>query len=224
MLDWIRHRKGEKRNRHIGRIRVLVLLFGCCGAMSCGIKSDQRDVPDMTEIRGDPIEGPTHTTKLAEASPRAEVTPNVEWWENTRAGEAVMVSFEQLASFEYTMPEPQVDGPLDEPVEGGHIPEPIQALNGRLVGLQGFMLPTRLEGGLTTEFLLMRDQSMCCFGVIPQINEWVAVIMQGRGVRPLMDQAVTVFGRLHVGESYENGVLVGIYRMDGEDLAGPLDL
>jgi hypothetical protein len=48
--------------------------------------------------------------------------------------------------------------------------------------------------------------------------------MSGRGVRPLMDQPVTVFGTMHVGETYENGVLVGIYRMNGEEMAGPLDL
>jgi hypothetical protein len=39
-----------------------------------------------------------------------------------------------------------------------------------------------------------------------------------------MDQAVTLYGKLHVGEIRENGYLVGIYQMDGEKLAGPLDL
>jgi hypothetical protein len=223
MIDWIRHRKDEKRARRIVNIHLMVLLFAFCGA-SCGIKSEQLDAPDMTEIRGDPIEGPTGTNDLTEATPSIEVPQDEEWWEETGAGETVMVSFDQLASFEYAISEPQDDASQEEPVKDEQIPDSIQALDGRLVGLKGFMLPTRLEGGLTTEFLLMRDQSMCCFGVIPQINEWVAVIMEGRGVRPLMDQAVTVFGRLHVGASYENGVLVGIYQMDGEDLAGPLDL
>jgi hypothetical protein len=35
---------------------------------------------------------------------------------------------------------------------------------------------------------------------------------------------VTVFGVLRVGEVFEHGVLAGIYRLDGVELAGPLDL
>ena len=38
------------------------------------------------------------------------------------------------------------------------------------------------------------------------------------------DQAVTLHGRLHVGEVRENGYLVGIYTMDGDKITGPLDL
>jgi hypothetical protein len=183
--------------------------------------------PDMTEIRGDPIEGPAVVEKGAGEPVNAEeleAAPEVEWLAEAGANEPVMVSFDQLASFDYGLPERPVEG-LGQ-MGGGEdrIPASIRALDGRWVGVKGFMLPTRLEGGLTTEFLLMRDQSMCCFGVIPQINEWVEVIMEGRGVRPLMDQPVTVFGRMRVGATYENGVLVGIYRMAGEDLAGPLDL
>ena len=50
------------------------------------------------------------------------------------------------------------------------------------------------------------------------------VKMTGKGVKPIMDQAVTLYGKLHVGEIRENGYLVGIYQMDGEKVAGPLDL
>jgi len=38
------------------------------------------------------------------------------------------------------------------------------------------------------------------------------------GVQPLMDVPVTIVGTLKVGESYENGYLVGIYQLDGEKL------
>lgn len=86
------------------------------------------------------------------------------------------------------------------------------------------MLPLKVEGGLITELLIMRDQSMCCYGTVPKINEWVSVKMTGKGVKPIMDQTVTLYGKLHVGEIRENGYLVGIYQMDGEKLTGPLDL
>ena len=53
-------------------------------------------------------------------------------------------------------------------------------------------------------------------------HEWVSVKMADKGVKPLMDQPVTLFGTLHVGEMRENGFLVGIYRMDGERLGEPV--
>jgi hypothetical protein len=39
-----------------------------------------------------------------------------------------------------------------------------------------------------------------------------------------MDSAVTMHGRLKVGEIYEGGYLVGIYALDGEEMRDALDL
>ena len=36
--------------------------------------------------------------------------------------------------------------------------------------IKGFMLPLKVEKGVVTELLIMRDQSMCCYGVTPKIN------------------------------------------------------
>ncbi len=142
-----------------------------------------------------------------------------------KPGDPMSVGFDKLASFQYTLP----DGPVDTNVvaatqASAQIPETIKALNNRLISLKGFMLPLKVEKGLVTELLIMRDQSMCCYGSVPKINEWVSVKMVGTGVKPVMDQAVTLFGKLKVGEMYENGYLVGIYALDGERMAGPLDL
>jgi hypothetical protein len=136
------------------------------------------------------------------------------------------VSFEKLASFKYDVP----DGPIEtngvQTVQASatQIPESIKELDEKFVSLKGFMLPLKVEKGLVTELLMMRDQSMCCYGTVPRINEWVSVKMVGGGVKPIMDQAVTLYGTLQVGEMYENGYLVGIYAMDGERMAGPLDM
>lgn len=146
------------------------------------------------------------------------------------ASGALIVGFDQLASFTYLMPE---DAPLpkdDEvPLSGiqppsDKIPKEIQALNDKTVALKGFMLPLKVEGGLVTELLIMRDQSMCCYGTVPKINEWVSVKMEGKGVKPVMDQAITMYGKLRVGEIHENGYLVGIYEMSGNKMADPLDM
>lgn len=136
------------------------------------------------------------------------------------------ISFERLASFDYEMPE---DLTSSLPGEGdgasNQIPDAIRELNDQAIALKGFMLPLKVEEGLVTEMLIMRDQSMCCYGTVPKINEWVSVRMdEGKGVKPVMDQAVTLFGKLKVGEIRENGYLVGIYEMDGDRMDGPTDL
>jgi len=100
------------------------------------------------------------------------------------------------------------------------IPESVKAYSTKRVSLRGFMLPLKVEGGLVTELLIMKDQSMCCYGTVPKIHEWVSVKMAGKGVKPVMDQPVSLQGTLHVGEMRENGYLTGIYQMDGDQL-GP---
>jgi hypothetical protein len=42
--------------------------------------------------------------------------------------------------------------------------------------------------------------------------------MNEKGVKPVMDQPVTMFGKLKVGEMRENGYLVGIYEMAGDKM------
>ncbi len=87
------------------------------------------------------------------------------------------------------------------------------------------MLPLKVEDGKITEFLVLRDQSACCFGAVPKINEWINVRMpKGKGVKPVMDVRITFFGVLKVGEVLESGYLVGIYEMDGHKLGSPAGL
>lgn len=150
--------------------------------------------------------------------------------ETIRSGDRdyLSIGFNQLAAFNFEMTDDLLEakGDPDELTEktNGQIPESIRKLNEQSVAVKGYMLPLKVVEGAVTEFLLMRDQSMCCFGTVPKINEWVSVKTIGKGVKPMMDEPVTIFGKLHVGEMRENGYLVGIYSMDGERLAGPLDL
>jgi hypothetical protein len=129
------------------------------------------------------------------------------------------LGFDKLGAFEYDTP--------DEIAQAGaggskknQIPGEILGLNGAKVALKGFMMPLTMVGGVATEFLIMRDQSACCYGVVPKMNYWADVRMP-KGVRPIMDRIVTVYGTLKVGEVMENGYLVAIYEMEGERLVGP---
>ena len=135
------------------------------------------------------------------------------------------VSFRTLAGFEFALTK-AIAGTNAEPVGAlakakGQIPKSVEALDGTKAVIQGFLLPVRMDDGLAVEFLLMRTQSMCCYGVPPKINEWISVHMTGRGVKAIMDRPIAVVGTLHIGPSQENGLLSGIYSMDGERVLGP---
>lgn len=133
-------------------------------------------------------------------------------------GGYVKLGFDRLASYPFTVPslEPAADGKLATGEE--QIPAGIKAYDGRKAVVTGFMLPVKMNGGLVKEFLLVKDPMMCCYGAVPNMNEWVVVRMKGDGVRPLMDVPVSLYGDLKIGAFFENGFLTGIYEMQGDRL------
>jgi hypothetical protein len=125
---------------------------------------------------------------------------------------AVTVGFDKLASFEFTPPESEAKAREAE----AQIPERIRAFHDRKVAVTGYMLPVKMDAGLVTEFLLVKDPMMCCYGVMPRVNEWVVVKMATKGVPPLMDVPITFEGTLSVGQIYEDGYLTGLYLLRAE--------
>jgi hypothetical protein len=194
----------------------------------CGLKSSS-EAPAV-EVRGQPIASASSrstvspsatsnavaTTTAANANPKPE-TRNVE-------PEFAPAGFDILSGYEIEISD-ELLGPVTNNLASvtakteALIPPKVKALDQKRVALKGFMLPLKVEGGLVTEMLIMKDQSMCCYGTVPKIHEWVSIKMVDKGVRPMMDQPVTLFGKLHVGEMRENGYLTGIYQMDGEKMA-----
>ena len=171
--------------------------------------------PVAAPARGEPIQAlkPVAPAAVEKSTPAAAEATN---------GAFATVGFDKLSAFKYDVPEDAGatnSAALKDPDQ--QIPAEVKAYNGRRVSLKGFMLPLKVEGGLVTELLIMRDQSMCCYGAVPKINEWVSVKMTSKGVKPVMDQAVTLQGTLKVGAIRENGYLVGIYQMDGERVNPP---
>jgi hypothetical protein len=135
------------------------------------------------------------------------------------------INFATLSGFDFALSKEIADGKADQAQivanATGQIPQSVQSLDGRKVLIQGFLLPVKMDEGLAVEFLLMRNQSMCCYGVPPKINEWITVQMTAKGVKPVMDQPIAVTGTLHVGPTQENGFLTGIYSLDGKRVIGP---
>ena len=129
------------------------------------------------------------------------------------------IGFDLLASYNFEVP----DGPSTNKTEtaDAQIPAKVKAFDKKKVSMTGFMLPLKVEGGTVTEFLLLKDQSMCCYGATPKITEWVSVKTGAKGFKSVMDQTITIQGTLHVGAMRENGYLIGIYSLDAEKLIGP---
>jgi hypothetical protein len=106
----------------------------------------------------------------------------------------------------------------------GEIPQTIKTLDNQQVAVKAFMLPLKQESGLATDFILLRNRMMCCYGMMPKVNEWIHMRMSGKGAKCIMDTPVTIRGKLHVEEYRENRTMLGIYRLDGEKLEAPGDL
>jgi len=129
------------------------------------------------------------------------------------------VGFDKLASFNFVAPGDGVapaDGKTPPKSGDEQIPERIKAFDKKKVAVTGFMLPVKMDNGLVKEFLLVKDPMMCCYGVMPKVNEWIVVKMTGAGVKPLMDLPISFEGTLKVGEMYEGGYLTGIYLLEGD--------
>ena len=101
------------------------------------------------------------------------------------------------------------------------IPDPIKTLNKKRVAVQGFMFPITRERENVRTFLLVKDRSLCCFGRTPRMNDKIYVRMrEGRTAQNIMDQVITVFGVLEVGEVFDkNGQLTSIYNLEADSAA-----
>lgn len=125
---------------------------------------------------------------------------------------AIEVGFDRLASYEFTAPADESKAKEAD----AQIPVAVKELDAKKVTVTGFMLPVKMHEGLVTEFLLVKDPAMCCYGVMPKVTEWVVVKMNGKGVAPLMDVPITFEGTLSVGQLYEGGYLTGLYLLKGD--------
>lgn len=127
------------------------------------------------------------------------------------------LGFDRLAAFSFTAPpfDAAADAKAELPTGEEQIPDDVKSWNGKKAVVTGFMLPTKMEKGLVTEFLLVKDASMCCYGVVPNMNEWIVVRMP-KGVRAQLDLPVSFYGEFKVGALFENGYMTGIYALEAE--------
>ncbi len=131
----------------------------------------------------------------------------------------IEVSFGHLASFPYLVADPFL-GDAEPEVENV-IPPRIQALNGKHVQVEGFMIPLDFNNDdEVTLFILSAFVDNCCFGKQANVNEWIEVELgDDQGVEFYPDGVVQVRGKLEVGELEDAyGYVSGIYRMRAEEV------
>jgi hypothetical protein len=178
-------------------------------------------------IRGSAFGAPASPRKPAITEPRP--APEASDLGTTRSGYS-FVSFRTLSGFRYPEDPPGAGGMSSKPrVEGPndpHIPPQVRQFHEKQVLAMGYMLPLkRTADNRVATFLLMRDQSLCCFGRFPRVNDFIAVRMKpDRSAPAVEDEPILASGKLHVGAIYEEDLLLGIYAMTGELVETRADL
>lgn len=122
-----------------------------------------------------------------------------------------ILGFPVLASYPYEV------GGDGKPTPKSAIPKPIKDYDGKSVTVTGFMVPLGMTEQGVTQFVLVKNQMLCCYGQTPKMNEWIFVTMASP-IAPLTDLPIEVHGTLHVGEEYQQNQLVSLYRLDGQSL------
>lgn len=189
------------------------------------------------EVKGPPLGGaapdgapsdapirviPESSLALVEQMEGAKSGEDLFKFEKAKDGEHLKVTFAALGSFPYEIPDReailQSGDPTKSPVD--QIPEEIKELDATKVVLVGFMVPIDVDRrGQIKSFALTQNQMFCCFGVPPSMNEWVMVEMSdGETAEYVSDLPIAVFGDFKVGEEIEDGYVMSVYRMAGNEV------
>jgi hypothetical protein len=204
-------------------------------------------VPPPGEVRGAPLNAPPAVTadtpegenpetqglQRIRTIPKASVdlmqqlegpqpqSPDIVF-EKTKNGKFTKLTFSALGSYQYEVPDPDIIRGSADPTKPpkDQIPAKIKALNGEEVIVVGFMVPIEItREGKVKSFALTVNQTFCCFGVPPAMNEWVMVEMEeGKTAPYTMDIPVAAYGKFAVGEEIEDGYVLSIYRMTSHEV------
>jgi hypothetical protein len=120
------------------------------------------------------------------------------------------VSFATLGAFDYR---PELPMQIAVPAGYEPIPPAIQALDGKLVWIEGFMLPLDFNEGGVSRFILNANYDMCAYGAPALLNQQVEVVIADGRRTLFTHRGIRVFGRFAVGEDRTGGRVVSLYRM-----------
>ena len=103
----------------------------------------------------------------------------------------------------------------DAPFKRDLLPKKIESLEGQLVRLRGYMLPSFQQSGIK-KFVLVRDNMECCFGPGAAIYDCVIIEMQGSASASFSVRPMAVEGVFSVSEfKGPDGNHLAIYHIEG---------
>ncbi len=99
--------------------------------------------------------------------------------------------------------------------EGMKLPQHIADLNGRKVGMAGYMM-TLEEVEDIHEFVLVESLWSCCFGKPPEVHQAVVVTIAAKKGVDMTPVPILITGVLDVGEKIEDGFVTSLYRLKAD--------
>jgi hypothetical protein len=97
-------------------------------------------------------------------------------------------------------------------VEGGELPPEVRELDGRKVGVPGFVLSLG-DTDRMREFILLESLWGCCFGSVPEVNQTIVVRLAADHTFDYTAAPVLITGTLEVGEEKQGGFVASLYRV-----------
>jgi hypothetical protein len=128
----------------------------------------------------------------------------------------LQLGFDRLAGYDFVLKDQPTDRKAPRWTGAEQIPDVVKSWDGKKAEIKGFMLPTRLEKGLVTEFILMRDLASCCFGASPSMNHFI-VVKPAKGVPAAGEKVIKISGTFKVSTTFDSfGFMIGIYQFAAE--------
>jgi hypothetical protein len=134
------------------------------------------------------------------------------------------IGFSQLSAFDYTIVDAgtgATPAQIAEAEKRDQVPDWVHFYQDKPVILTGYLMPLQVENGVSKKFIIMKDVTTCCYGAVPNMNDYVVVTMKGDGVKAVQDVPVALIGVFHVAQKYENGYVTSLFQLDGEKFLGP---
>lgn len=178
-------------------------------------------LPLDTELENDPLPPVTTQSVLWDTPVRGSSNlPKVAATTKPEHAKYGIVQFDSLALFPYERWLPRgedASGPPDQ------IPAEVKAYNNKPACIVGFIQPLDLDDqGKMSKFMLMRSQSLCCYGAPLTLQDWIEVKMEGgRRIEPSLHVPVFVLGTLEVGEKMINTYTESLYRLRADKVLRP---
>jgi hypothetical protein len=144
---------------------------------------------------------------------------------NVDGSSCYSLGFDKLSAFDYKVSDVGTGATPDEiakAMKTDQVPSWIHIYDNQEVVLSGYMMPLQVENGLSTKFVMMRDITTCCYGAVPNMNDYVVVTVQRPGIQVVQDIPVRMLGKFRIDQRYDGGYVVSLFVMDGQKFLGPV--